>query len=69
MFALTEKEAQRASTVVIVIRTAPADPYGLDPPIVFESESSVVCILHFIRVHFDILLSSLSKGCHKSLSL
>ena len=29
----------------------------------------VICILHFIRFHFDVLLSPLSKSCHKSLSL
>ena len=44
------------------MRTSPADPYGLDPQIVFESESSVVYILHFIRVYFDVLLSPLSKS-------
>ena len=48
---------------------SPADPCGLDPLIVFEFESSVVCILYFIWVYFDVLLSPLSKGCHKSLSL
>ena len=52
-----------------LMRTSPANPYGLDPPLIFDFESLVVCILHFIRVYFDILLSLLSKGYQESLSL
>ena len=47
------------------MRTSPAIPYGLDTPLVFEDELSVIYVLYTLFKSFVVLLSPMSREMGK----